>query len=106
MTQAEGAKFTKDDIKALSYIQLACQDGPLTYISNIDNPLEAWKYLERLYPPYGFSSEFILFKEFFETTLNGYASANSVKDYLTTIKRVSTNLKAKNLELLNKLIIT
>ena len=101
-TRAEGAKSTKDDTKALSYIQLACQDGPLMHISTIDNPLDAWKYLERLYAPKGFSSEFILFKEFFGATLN---SIGNIEDYLGTIKRVSTSLKAKNLELPNKLII-
>ena len=101
-TRAEGAKSTKDDIKALSYIQLACQDGPLMHISTINNPLDAQKYLERLYAPKGFSSEFILFKEFFGATLT---SISNIEDYLGTIKRVSTSLKAKNLELPNKLII-
>ena len=99
---AEGAKSTKDNIKALSYIQLACQDSLLIYISTINNPLDAWKYLERLYAPKGFSLEFILFKEFFGATLN---SIGNVEDYLGTIKRVLTSLKAKNLELPNKLII-
>ena len=102
LTRADGAKSGKDDAKALGYIQLACADGPLIHILNIDNPIDTWKYLERLYAPRGFSSEFILFKEFFGATLD---SLGKVEDYLATIKRVSTNLKAKNLELLNKLII-
>ena len=72
------------------------------YISTFDNLLDAWKYLERLYAPKGFSSEFILFKEFFGATLN---SVGTIEDYLATIKRVVMNLKAKNLELPNKLII-
>ena len=53
--------------------------------------------------PKGFSLEFILFKEFFRATLN---SINTIKDYLVTIKWVVINFKAKNLEFLNKLIIT
>ena len=102
LTQAEGAKATKNDIKALSYIQLACQDGPLMHILTFNNPLNTQKYLKCLYIPKGFSLEFILFKEFFGVILN---SIGTIEDYLATIKRVVTNLKAKNLELLNKLII-
>ena len=102
LTRADSAKSSKDDAKALGYIQLACADGPFIYISNINNPINAQKYLERLYTPYSFFSKFILFKEFFGATLD---SLGKVKDYLTTIKHVSTNLKAKNLELPNKLII-
>ena len=58
--------------------------------------------MARLYAPCGFSSEFIFFKEFFGATLD---SLGSVEDYLATIKYISTNLKAKDLELLNKLVI-
>ena len=58
--------------------------------------------MDRLYAPYGFSLEFILFKEFFGATLS---SLGIVDNYLATIKRVLTNLKAKKLELPNKLII-
>ena len=82
LIQAKGAKSTKDDNKALSYIQLACIDGPLLYILAIDTLLDVQKYLERLYTPYGFSSEFILFKEFFRATLS---SLGTVENYLTTI---------------------
>ena len=40
------------------------------YISTFNNPLDVWKYLERLYAPKGFSLEFILFKEFFGAILS------------------------------------
>ena len=80
-SRAEGTKAKGDD-KALSYIQLACADGPLLYILAIDTPLDAWKHLERLYTPRGFSSEFILFKEFFGATLS---SLGTVENYLATI---------------------
>ena len=72
------------------------------YISAIENPADAWDYLSRLYAPYGFSSEFILFKEFFGATLS---ALGTVENFLATIKRVSTSLKVKGLELLDKLII-
>ena len=80
-SRAEGIKVKGDD-KALSYIQLACADGPLLHISAIDTLLDAWKYLERLYTPRRFSSEFILFKEFFGATLS---SLGTVENYLATI---------------------
>ena len=95
-------KGLKEDAKALSYIQLACADGPLLHISSIDNPTDAWEHLSRLYAPRGFSSEFILFKEFFGATLS---SLGTVENFLATIKRVSTSLKAKDLELPDKLVI-
>ena len=82
LTQVEGAKSTKDDNKALSYIQLACADGPLLYILAIDTLLDAWKHLECLYTPRSFSSEFILFKEFFGATLS---ALGTVENYLATI---------------------
>ena len=39
LTRVDGAKSSKDDTKALGYIQLAYTDGPLIYILNIDNPI-------------------------------------------------------------------
>ena len=55
-----------------------------------------------MYAPRGFSSEFILFKEFFGATLS---SLGTVENFLAMIKRVSTSLKAKDLELPDKLVI-
>ena len=81
LIQVEGIKSNKNN-KTLSYIQLACVDGPLLYISAIDTLLDVWKYLERLYTPYRFSLEFILFKEFFRATLS---SLGTVENYLATI---------------------
>ena len=96
------AKGLKEDAKALSYIQLACANGPLLHILTIENPTNAWAQLSRLYTPYRFSLEFILFKEFFRATLS---SLGTVENFLVTIKRVSTSLKAKDLELPDKLVI-
>ena len=101
-TEATTTKALKEDAKALSYIQLACADGPLLHISAIENPADAWDHLSRLYAPRGFSSEFILFKEFFGATLS---TLGTVENFLATIKRVSTSLKAKDLELPDKLVI-
>ena len=56
-----------------------------------------------MYIPRRFSLEFILFKEFFKAT---FSSLGTVENFLATIKRVSTSLKAKDLELPDKLVIT
>ncbi|POS81640.1 hypothetical protein EPUL_005900, partial [Erysiphe pulchra] len=55
-----------------------------------------WKSLENLYCASGFSSEFILCREFFDTKL---AKFNSMEEYLNRIKQLSDDLKAKNLTL-------
>ena len=41
-TDDPSAKGLKEDVKALSYIQLACADGPLLYISAIKNSTNTW----------------------------------------------------------------
>ena len=70
--------------KALAYIRLALADGPLIQTRNIVDPCLLWNTLKKLYEPKGFSSEFILCKELFETTLA--RSGNSIENYLNKIK--------------------
>jgi len=93
-----------DDIndKALSNIQLLIEDGPLLQIQNITRANTAWESLKTLYSPKGFSSEFLICKEFFETDLSKYAS---MEEYLNKIKLLSDQLKSKKLELLKQVII-
>ena len=88
--------------RALSLIRLALADGPLLQIRTIKTPLEAWNTLRNLYSPRGFSSEFLLLKELFNTTLS---NSESMEDYLNTIKRITDNLTGKGLELPTKLIL-
>ena len=74
--------LTEDNVKeiklkadrALALIRLSISDGPLLQIRNIITPLEAWNSLKNLYSPQGFSSEFILFKDLFNTTLENSLS--------------------------------
>jgi len=93
-----------DDInaRALSNIQLCIDDGPLLQIQNITRAYQAWESLKNLYSPKGFSSEFLICKEFFETDLHKYPS---MEEYLNKIKQLSDQLKAKNLELPKQVII-
>ena len=88
--------------RALALIRLSIADGPLLQIRNITTPLEAWNYLSNLYSPKGFSSEFILFKNLFNTTLS---ILHDIEDYLNTIKRITDDLTSRNLKLPDKLII-
>ena len=49
-----------------------------------------------------FSSEFLIYKQFFETTLIKYNY--SIEEYLYIIKRLTDNLAVRNLILFNKII--
>ncbi len=67
-------------IKAEALIKLNLFDGPLLQVRHISKPYEVWKALENLYSPKGFSSEFLLCKELFDTTLE--KSNNKIEIYL------------------------
>jgi gag-polypeptide of LTR copia-type len=56
------------DHKTLATIQLTIKDGPLYYIQHETTAQGAWKVL-KMYQPKGFTSEYLVYKEFFENTL-------------------------------------
>ena len=89
-------------IKSVSLIKLNCFDGPLLQVRHISKPYEVWKALENLYSPKGFSSEFLLCKELFDTTLE--KSNNKMELYLNQIKRLYDQLTAKNVIIPEKVI--
>ena len=89
--------------KALALIRLTIEDGPLLQIRNLATPHDAWEGLKKLYSPKGFSSEFLIFKEFFDTILAN--SGNSVEVYINTITRLTDDLNARDLKLPDKLIM-
>jgi len=91
-----------DSAKALANIHLLCEDGPLLQIQQLKTAKEAWTSLKQLYSASGFTSEFLLIKEFFETTLSKYSS---MEEYLNKVKQLSDQLKAKEIELPNQVII-
>ena len=90
------------DQKALANIRLTIEDGPLLQIRHSETALEAWKLLKNLYSPKGFSSEFLICKELFETTLSKYSS---IEEYLNKVKQLTNQLKAKGIELPNQVIM-
>jgi len=72
--------------KALANIRLTIKDGPLLQIRYSKTALEAWKLLKNLYSLKGFSSEFLICKELFKTTLSKYSS---IEEYLNKIKQLT-----------------
>ena len=90
------------NLKALSNIQLLIEDSPLLQIQEYTTAKEAWDALKNLYYARGFSSEFLICREFFNTSLNKYPS---MEEYLNKVKYLSDQLKAKNIELPRQVII-
>ena len=78
------------------------KDGPFLQIRHSETALEAWKLLKNLYSLKGFSSEFLICKELFETTLSKYSS---MEEYLNKVKQLTDQLKAKGIELPNQVIV-
>ena len=82
-------------IKAAAIIRLNLGDSPLVQTKNIDenNAEELYNRLKALYEPKGFSSEFLIAKELFSTTLQ---EGKSVEDYLTKIRSLTDDLAIRN----------
>lgn len=88
--------------QAASLIRLLLEDGPLLQTRHTNDALELWNNLKALYEPRGFSSEFLLSRELFSTTLE--RCKGSIEDYLTRIRRLTDELAAKKLAIPNKVI--
>jgi Pol polyprotein, beta-barrel domain/gag-polypeptide of LTR copia-type len=88
--------------KAAAIIRLFLEDGPLIQVKGITKAIEIWDRLKALYEPKGFSSEFLLCRELFDTTL--VRTGNSIEAYLTRIKRLTDELAARGLTIPNKVI--
>jgi gag-polypeptide of LTR copia-type len=99
--RASGNNDGEKRAKALAFIRLSCADGPLLQIRYIADPLTAWNALKQLYEPKGFSSEFLLCRQLFETTLKSY---KSIESYFNKIKQLSDDLFSRNLAIPNKVI--
>ena len=88
--------------KAKSIILLNLIDGPLIQIRHIQHSYDIWEALRNFYVSKGFSNDFYLCKEFFNTTLE--FCEDKMKVYINKIKRISDQLYAKNIQLSNKVI--
>ena len=89
--------------KALAIIYLLCEDGPLLHIRDITSAKAAWEKLENLYNPKGFTTDYLILREFFNSTLNEYSS---IEEYLNKIKELVDNLKSKEINLPDQVVIS
>lgn len=95
-------KRQAQSFQAASLIRLMIEDGPLLQTRNINDAEQLWNRLMVLYQPSGFSSEFLISRELFSTTLGG--CKGSIEDYLTRIRQLTDELSARNLAIPNKVI--
>jgi len=90
-------------VKAAALIRLAVEDGPLIQIKGLGSVIAIWDRLRQLYEPKGFSSEFLICKELFATTLS--RCNNFIEAYLTRIKRLSNELASRKMAIPTKVIV-
>ena len=92
----------KEVEKIKSIILLNLVDEPLVQIQHIEKPYDIWEALRNLYASKRFSNDFYLCKKFFNTTLK--FCEGKMKNYINNLKRISDQLYAKNIKLLDKII--
>ncbi|KAJ5767425.1 hypothetical protein N7533_000008 [Penicillium manginii] len=88
--------------KALAIIKLLCDDNPLLYIKDETSAIQAWNTLKELFNPKGFTTEFLVLKEFFNTTLGDF---DTMEQYLNKVKLLINDLKSKDIILPNQVVI-
>ena len=93
---------TEKSFKAAAIIRLCLEDGPLVQVKGIGTSIEVWDRLKALYEPKGFSSEFLVCRELFSTSLA--KSGHSIESYLTRIKRLTDELATRGLTIPDKVI--
>lgn len=88
----------------MTYIRLYLKDSPLLQTRNITNLRDLQVKLKVLYELKGFSSEFLLYKEFFDTTL--VKCDRSIEKYLIKLIKLTNDLKARDIIISNKIIVS
>jgi hypothetical protein len=88
--------------QALAEIQLLCEDGPLLQIQHQDTAFTAWEALKNLYNPSGFTTEYLLIKEFFDSNLSKFSS---IEEYLNKIKGLVNELNVRDIKLPKQVIV-
>ena len=90
------------DSRALGLIRLSLSTGPLLNTKHCTTAPAILEGLENLYSPKGFSSDYMICQDFFNTTIQ--QANGSIEAYLSRINRLSMDMAARDLELLNKVI--
>ena len=103
------AIITTDDVsddvndRALAAIQLFISDGPLLHVQNDERAHGTWNKLKSLYSSTGFSSEFIIIKEFFRCKLKKYSS---MEEFINKIKQLNDELTSRELALPRQVVMS
>jgi hypothetical protein len=87
--------------KAAALVRLTLEDGPLIQTEGIVGLNQLLGALKTLYDPQGFSSDFLIIRDLFTTTLS---KEKSIEGYLTRIKRLTDDLASRGLAIPNKVI--
>jgi len=88
--------------KALAVIRINVEDSPLLTIKNCSTAIEAWEKLENTYNPKGFTTEYLLLKQFFSLS---HTSCDNMEEYLHKVSVLYTDLKTKGVELPHQAVI-
>lgn len=91
----DAAKHSKNR-KTLSIIRLLCAKNSLLYIRDETSAYLAWRKLEEIYYPKGFTTEYLTLKDLFDTKLAGF---NDTGQYLNKVKILVNDLRAKDINL-------
>ena len=96
-------KLRELESKALAYIRLHLRDGPLLQTRQVKKPKDLWDKLKALYEPKGFSSDFLICKDLFDTTLT--KCGGSIEKYLNKLVRLTDDLEARKITIPKKVIV-
>ena len=83
--------------KALAKLILLCEYSTANHIQACTTGYQAWKVLKDLYNSDGFSSQYLLVQQYFQTTQSDFESTEA---YVSKLKSIFDNLKAQKLEVL------
>lgn len=101
--EIEKAPIDEKSIEIASALRLYLDDGPLLQTKSERLTIDLWNSLRAHYETRGFSSEFLIIKEFFATSLAN--CNNQMESYLYKIKRLTDELYARNIPLPHKVIV-
>ena len=90
------------EIKCASFIKLFIGNGPLFHVKDLYQPALIFEKLRSLYEPIGPTYDFLLLNTLFSTTL---ANSSNLEEYILKIKKVSDDLKSRDIVLPEKALI-
>jgi hypothetical protein len=95
-------KDASNDSKTLGLIRLNLGNGPLINTKFCTDAVHILEQLQSLYRPKGFSSDYLICQEFFNTSIQ--QANGSIETYLSRINRLTNEMAARNLALPNRVV--